>query len=261
MAEGRGVGADGVLDRLVHRRSVARWRRLADAAGTLDLDRLKALRGQARSLRRHLDRVLHTAEGRLALPLIGAPAIRRPAGADWVWRPDAWTGPIPVHGAAALPMRTELGGGATVFHDCRVSELCVRQIRNTRAQDLAPFGLALEVFRFDGTFLSVVLDLPEAAVTGLRMRHVFRVEAIVETEKPLEIFARLNVKHGPNVEQAVQELPRGAAEAVAEFDLAYTRINEKRVEKAWVDLIFEAPQMNRIVLRDVTLVRRPRADL
>ena len=46
-----------------------------------------------------------------------------------------------------------------------------------------------------------------------------------------------------------------------DFDLAYTKINEKRVEKAWVDLIFEGPEMNQIVIRDLTLSRRPRAEL
>jgi hypothetical protein len=59
----------------------------------------------------------------------------------------------------------------------------------------------------------------------------------------------------------VRGFPKGAAEAAAEFDLAYTRINEKRVEKAWIDLIFEGPRMNRITLRDLTLIRRMRADL
>ncbi|MFN6978614.1 MAG: DUF6478 family protein, partial [Gemmobacter sp.] len=235
MVERRGGQMDGMLDRLVQRRALARWQRLGDAAAALDLERLKTVRGQARALRRHLDRVLHAAEGRLALPLVGAPSIRRPAGADWVWRPDLWTGPIPVPGHAAVETRTELGAGATVFHDCRVSEITARQIRNCRPRDLAPYGLRLDVFRFDGSFLSLVVDLPAAAITGLRLRHVIRLETIVETEKPLEIFARLNVKHGPNVEQVVQELPRDQQEAAVEFDLAYTRINEKRLEKAWID--------------------------
>ncbi len=83
----------------------------------------------------------------------------------------------------------------------------------------------------------------------------------VEMEKPLEIFARLNIKHGPNTEQIVRELPLGAKDVMVEFDLAYTRMNEKRVERAWIDLIFEGPEMNQIVLRDVTLSRRPRAEL
>ena len=36
---------------------------------------------------------------------------------------------------------------------------------------------------------------------------------------------------------------------------------EKRVEKLWIDLIFERPEMNEVILRDVTLSRRPRAEL
>jgi hypothetical protein len=46
-----------------------------------------------------------------------------------------------------------------------------------------------------------------------------------------------------------------------EFDLAYTKLNEKRVEKMWLDLIFEGPQMNQVVLRDLTFSRRKRAEL
>ena len=46
-----------------------------------------------------------------------------------------------------------------------------------------------------------------------------------------------------------------------EFDLAYTRIDDRRVERIWVDLIFEGPEMNQIILRDVTVTRRPRAEL
>ena len=61
--------------------------------------------------------------------------------------------------------------------------------------------------------------------------------------------------------QLVRELPLGQGEIVVEFDLAYSKLNEKRVEKAWVDLIFEQPSMNQVILRDVTFSRRPRADL
>ena len=66
---------------------------------------------------------------------------------------------------------------------------------------------------------------------------------------------------GRDVEQIVRELPLGEEEVMVEFDLAYTRMNEKRVERMWVDLIFEGPQMNQITLRDVTFCRRPRAEL
>jgi len=148
-----------------------------------------------------------------------------------------------------------------VFHDCRESELTLRQIRNTREADLAPFGLRMDVFHFDGSFLSLAIDLPDEAVKGLKLRHLVRLETVIETEKPVEIFARLNVRHGPNTEQVVRELPLHDPQVMVEFDLAYTKLNEKRVERAWVDLIFEGPQQNQIVLRDITFSRRPRAEL
>lgn len=253
---------DSLIDRIAHRRALRRWGRAADGAESADLDRLRSLRGRARQLRRQLDRLVHIAEGRLTLPLIGSNAIRRPVGADWVWRPEIWRGPISPPGHAAVQTRTMLGSETTLFHDCAVSELTLRQVRNTSEDDLAPFALRMDVFRFDGSFLSLVVNLPPEAVAGLKRKHVVSMELQVEAEKPLEIFARLNIKHGPNSEQLVRELPiEGAGVHTAEFDLAYTSLNEKRIERAWIDLIFEGPQMNQIVLRDVTVSRRPRAEI
>jgi hypothetical protein len=250
-----------VLDRVMHHRVLRRWGQAADRAEAADLGELRWLRGRARSLRRQLDRVIHLAEYRLALPAIGSNVIRRPMGCDWAWRPDAWRGPISVPGVSSIPSRSTICDGMTVFHDCRRSELTVRQIRNTREADIAPFGIRMDVFRFDGSFLSLVLDLPEDAARGLKVKHVLRLDMIAEMEKPLEIFARLNIKHGPNVEQVVRELPLNQEEVMVEFDLGYTKINEKRVERIWVDLIFEGPEMNQVILRDVTMTRKPRAEL
>ncbi len=250
---------DTLVDRILFRRSLRRWHEIADEAPAADLDRLRLQHGRARSLRREIDRLIHEAEYRLTLPLIGSNAMRKPLGTDWAWRPDLWKGQIPVPGFAAVPGRTEVCEGATIFHDCQRSELTFRQIRNMREQDLAPFGFRMDVFAFDGSFLSLVFDLPPEAAQGLRQKHIIRLDLIAEMEKPLEMFARLNIKHGPNVEQIVRELPLGG-ETMAEFDLAYSRMNEKRVEKLWIDLIFEGPQMNQVVLRDATVSRRPRAD-
>ena len=104
-----------------------------------------------------------------------------------------------------------------------------------------------------------VVDLPAEALRGLSKDHLMRMDIIVEMEKPIEIFARLNVKHGPNTAQIVRELPLNEAKVAVEFDLAYSDINEKRIEKAWMDLIFEGPEMNMVTLRDVTFSRRMRA--
>ncbi|WP_076484537.1 MULTISPECIES: DUF6478 family protein [Rhodobacter] len=249
------------LDRLVQGRMLARWARAARLAPALEGQELRQLRSDARALKREIDRVLFAAEGKLSMPLGGGDGIERPLGCDWAWRPEVWRGPVFPQGVAAAQSRAMMGREVTLFHDCKVSELTLRQIRNTGVQDLAPFGLRMDVFRFDGSFLSLVLDLPEAGVTGLRRNHLIRLGLEVELEKPLEIFCRLNVKHGPNTDQLVRELPVQTGQNFVEFDLAYTKMNEKRVEKAWVDIIFEGPQMNQIVLRDLTFARHPRAEI
>ncbi|WP_420859647.1 DUF6478 family protein [Marivivens marinus] len=250
-----------LIDRLLHRVMARRWRRAARNAATTDLGGLRKERARARELGAALSQFLHVADSRLALPRIGSSAFPKPPGTDWSWRPQLWRGPLASKGMSGVESKTIIGEEVTLFHDCKISELTLRQLRNTRERDLAPFGLRLDVFRFDGSFLSLVVDLPKDACTGLTRNHLIRLDPIIEWEKPLEIFARLNIQHGPNTEQIVREMPLGESEQMIEFDLAYTKLNEKRVERIWLDLIFEGPEMNQVTIRDLTLSRYPRAAL
>ncbi len=248
------------LDWVAERRGVQKWRNTVAKASDLRLSELRRERSRAQELRYFLNEFISQADQRLALPMIGSSAFPKPHGTDWSWRPAAWREPLAVPGRSSVQSKTQLGEELTLFHDCQHSELTLRQLRNTREADLAPFGLRMDVFSFDGSFLSLVLDLPDEAVIGLQRRHLIRMDTIVEMEKPLEIFARLNIKHGPNTEQIVRELPLHEEEIMVEFDLAYTKLNEKRIERGWIDLIFENPQMSQVILRDLTFSRRPRAE-
>ncbi|MGB7319569.1 MAG: DUF6478 family protein [Planktotalea sp.] len=250
-----------LLNRILFKRTLRRWAKIADGAAKTPISTLRKQRSNALRMLVHLNRFVHIADNRLALPLIGSQAIQKSHDSDWAWRPEAWTGPLPVQGMASVPTKSMLGSEISLHHDCELSELSLRQLRNTREADLAPYGLRMDVFKFDGSFLSLVIDFPEASVVGLRRKHLIRLEPIIEMEKPLEIFARLNIKHGPNTEQVVRELPLHDSVPLVEFDLAYTKLNEKRVDSMWLDLIFEGPQMNQVTLRDLTLSRRPRADV
>lgn len=249
------------IEKLAHKRAMRRWARAARVAKDASLADLRAQRSSARQLRSHLDRLIHIGDERLALPAIGSTNFPRPHNADWAWRPEMWRGSLPGASASSVQSKSMLGREVTVFHDCALSELTLRQIRNQRESDLAPYGLRMDVFKFDGSFLSLVIDLPPEAAKGLRKTHLLGMSAIVEMEKPLEIFGRLNIRHGPNTEQIVREMPLNEQDVTVEFDLAYSKLNEKRIEKAWIDLIFEGPEMNQITLRDLTFSRRPRAAL
>lgn len=250
-----------VLEGWHQRRTEERWTRLAEAAPGLESFELRALRAEARGMRRPLDRVMQAADARLTVPALGAGLPQMPLGTDWSWRPDLWRGALPELGAVASGDRTALGDGVALYHDCPLGEVVVRQIRNDKSEDRAPYGLAVDVFGFKGSFLSLALNLPEAAMQGLKARHLVRAEMLIDCEGPLKAYARLNIKHGPNLAQPVSALPEQGRDKLAEFDLAYADLNDKRIERAWVDVLLNDVAMTRIVIRDVVVSRRPRAEL
>lgn len=256
-----GKSGDTIWDTAIYRRALQRWALSAREARTAKLSTLRKQSTRARLLRAHLDRLIHTADERLALPVVGSTSFPKPHNADWAWRPELWRGPLPTPGISSVQSKSKLGDEVAVFHDCSRSEITLRQVRSTRPEDLAAYGLRMDVFRFDGSFLSAVVDLPQPAIDGLKRSHVLRISSLIEMEKPIEVFVRLNVRHGPNVEQVVRELDTRHKEVEVEFDLAYSNINEKRVEKIWIDFIFEGPEMNQIILRDLTFSRRQRAQV
>ena len=250
-----------IIDRWRLRKVQEYWTRTGDAAPTMRPLALHSLRSQARAMRRQIDRVIHAADHRLSAPAIGAGLPRQPLGTDWTWRADAWRGPLPLPGLIASSDRSRISDDLSLYHDCPLGEVAVRQVRNTGEDDREPFGLGIEVFGFSGSFLSLATTLPPEAVQGLKSRHLLRLDAMIVAERHLRAYARLNVKHGPNVAQLVREIPSLAGEVVVDFDLAYAKIDDTRIEKAWLDLIFNDAAMNGVSVRDLVVSRRPRAEL
>jgi Family of unknown function (DUF6478) len=255
----------GRLARLIDRwrlgKVQAYWTRTAEAAPTLSPLALRARLGEARAMRRQINRVIHVAEDRLASPALGAGLPRQPLGTDWAWRADVWRGPLPQPGLIAAAASNRVSDDLSLYHDCPQGEVVLRQSRNTGTDDRAPFGLLVEIFDFQGSFLSLATSLPPEAVQGLKARYLVRVDGLIDADRPLHGFARLNVKHGPNVAQLVSDLPRQGGAVAVEFDLAYARLDEARIERAWLDLIFNDVGMTGIALRDLVVSRRPRAEL
>lgn len=249
------------LTRALDRRVLRRWGRAADRATRLDAESLASLRARARALRTRLDRFLAAADARLSADGAGDRTLPRPLHSDWAWRPELWRTGVTPPGHAGVEPGATLGGEAQLFHDCPLAEISVRQAAAPRAGDPAPRGVVVEVFRFEGSFLSLAIDLPPEAALGLTRRHVVRLGLAADWERPLSIYGRLNIRHGPNTGQVVREFPMDAPEMAVEFDLGFTEFDERRVERVWLDLILDRPEMNRIVLRDLTLARRPRAEV
>lgn len=255
------ISPNAMLGRIIQRVSLARWTKAARKANSTELTTLRVLRQNARQLLVPLQELNQIAESRLARPRIGSTTFVRPVGTDWSWRPMIWRAALPKRGLAPAQNKDRLGTDIAIFHDCKKPEITLSQHRNFGGDNLAAYGLGLEVYHFDGSFLSLVIDLPEGACTGLQKRHVVQLSAVIDSELPINIYARLNIKNGPNTEQQLLTLPADQQEVSVAFDLAYTQLNEARTEKIWIDLLFENPNMNKITIRDLNICRYPRAQI
>lgn len=249
----------GFLEKRLLHGAAKRWAAVARSAGSLPEADLLALRRAAARLRNSLDQFAVASSA--AMMPDGQAEILRPDQCDWAWRPDPWCVPRRPAGVTEVPSPHTLSDAVTLFHDCARSEITLRQVRNDHPDIPSAYGTLLDVYRFDGSFLSLVLSLPDSAIAGLTRNHYYSLRARVIRENPIEIYARLNVQHGPNTEQMVRQLDLNDGVGLAEFDLAYGSINEKRVEKAWIDVIFESPSMNQVQILDLTVTRAPRADM
>ncbi|MDO5658242.1 MAG: DUF6478 family protein [Paracoccus sp. (in: a-proteobacteria)] len=253
------------LRRKAHERVRAEWAAMPARAGAMGQARLADLSEQARGLRHDLDQFLLAADRRGAQSRAALSALPLPGGTDWRWRPGFLSGRIAPTGMASPENGAALGDSARVWHDCAEHALMLRQVQNMRATDLAGYGLQMEVMGFSGSFLSVSVDLPAEALIGLTKNHIVRLESAIEIESEMDIYARLNIGNGPNTDELLRHL--GGMRAgqvnhhVTEFDLAYTEINENRLEKIWLDLIFEGPVMNAVQLRELVFSRHPRSNM
>lgn len=240
--------------------TLKRWQRALRAPAELPSSELKRMHGEIRGMRDRLDTMAAQSRSALLSRTTSSDGIERPDQCDWADRPAPWREEMRPRGMVGLSSPQPLPGGATLFHDATHSEMSLRQERAPSWVPGALFGMVLEVYRSDGSFVSIVQDLPAEALVGLTRNHFISINVVADREDPVEIYARLNIQHGPNVEQLVRQVEFEGTKGQAEFDLAYSKINEKRLEKAWVDLIMEGPKMTRIGLWDMVMLRAPRAD-
>jgi hypothetical protein len=234
------------------------WRRgmSADGAARRDLARLSADLSRLGSVARKLDEHCAAAETRLAQSCPETVAPPLPAGTDWWSRPGPWRNPVAQSGLAGLANRSRIDDGVTLFRDSPDGDVTLGQIHPGGAADAETFAIALAVRDYRGTFVSLAIDLPPAAAEGLSRRHILRAEVPTVSEPPCPIFARLNIRHGPNTERIVRGI--SPSSPVAEFDLAYSGLDERRVTSLWLDLIADRPGTTRILFGDVILSRHPR---
>lgn len=251
----------GFLSNFFDKRIQSHWMSRANRVGKMTAANLRNSRTVARELSKELSRFDRAAARQLALESSGCGFPSLPASTDWQHRPAPWSVETNPSGMAPVRSGSLFGSDISVFHDCRNHSVSIRQVRNKQETNLAPFGVKLEVYAFDGSFLSLVVEAPGGVMKGLSKKHIIRLETHLERERDIGVSCRLNLKNGPNTEQVNIDLPRKSGKQVCEFDLAYVPFDESKAEKIWVDLFLDSPPMNQITLYDLTLSRHRRAEI
>ncbi|MRX50628.1 hypothetical protein GI374_09245 [Paracoccus sp. S-4012] len=257
--------SDGPLRRLLGRRHPVRdWRRLAREAARPG-PQTDALRGEARALRRDLDHYLLASDPAVVRDAGGLADLTLPAGTDWRWRPPVLSAALAHHTLITPENGRGLGEAAQIFHDCPLRALILRQIRNRRNEDPAPFGLKVECFGFLGSYAALAIPLPPEAVAGLTRGHILRMALQFDVDRPVGVAARLHIRNGPNTDRLHVPLEGVVAgrpnRHLVEFDMADTEIDEARLEGGWIDLMIIEPAMTGLALRDMVVSRHPRAEI
>ena len=176
----------------------------------------------------------------------------------WCWPPDtrwAWRAGLDVGGAHLWPGRTTEPGpvapGLGVFHEGAPP-----------AAQIAPGsgGLALWAGERAGRFLSLTVDLPAEGVQSLTGRSLVTLAGRASVTAPLTLSAQLNLANGPNTARQPRPATMSGALLLAEFDLVYLDLSGHPIRSAWVDLFIERPSGGALLLQDLTLCHRPRAE-
>ena len=251
----------GYLGRAISSAYLKLWHRRLQRVARVKTTKLRQQRREALALQRQLGEVLPSINGELHRRLGGPKAYRHGSKMLWAWRPELWTlrcptssGPVEQSGARLMP-------NTKVFFDDATCALIVQQFRNDISEGFAPYGVALELFQFEGSFLSLAIDLPDELYETFAKDELIGLSGAIFAERPAGFTVRLNIKHGPNTDQLIQAHDLNHSEIRAEFDLAHLNINVKRVEKIWLDLVFETPNFNRISVTDLAFYKRPRGEI
>lgn len=232
---------------------VKTWRRRA--ARRMAAPQLARLRERVVADRAETGLVLARIDQRLAALAADAAPIPAPLHSDWAWRPEAWLRPVVPAALAGPAAGARLTGDLSVYHDCPLRESVLRQIRGE--DGAPPFALALDIFGFAGSFTSLAIDLPAAALAGFGADRIVTATVVFDASVPVWATVRLNLVQGPEHHRLSRPILSGIP---VEFDLAAAKIDHRPITAGWLDMILLDPRANRVVLRDLTLTRRPRAE-
>lgn len=208
---------------------------------------------------RRIGRIARTLEMDGGLRAVGAHQHPEtfPADAEILHRPSILGRRLTPAGLVEPISGAELTADVSLHHDMVPPRIVARQV----ARDPGRHDFAIDIWNVQGSFISLALALPSEQVARIGRNDLIRLDYAMELDQPCDVFARLNLAHGPNTEQVVRQLDLRKPQDALEFDVHYTAFDPTRAREIWIDLIFNTRPLNRAIIRDLMISRRPRLSL
>lgn len=149
------------------------------------------------------------------------------------------------------------------------SKICPRMSLHHDAKNLAmtwyrvashtPFpSLRMTCYRFDGSFVSLALEIPIKQSRMARPGHELAVSFGARASRPIALNTRLNLSVDDVIHsQASHRILHSARHEVV-FQLNHLDLRAETTGAAWCDLMLRSPEMVEVDLYDVVLTLRDR---
>jgi hypothetical protein len=183
------------------------------------------------------------------------PTLDAPPQADWAWRPGLWREPLSPAERLARKRRSVLKVGAVLHHDAAAGSLRLIQRAGDGATG-APFALSLEPVGLQAGFVSLALDLPDAACRGMAT-HQMLVATARGDLAGIAAWLRINLVRAATTDSRTVALHPAGDVYRGAIDLYGMPQEVMPPDRIWVDLIIDPPP-HRIAIADLQLARVPR---
>lgn len=173
-------------------------------------------------------------------------------------RPNPFAFPLSSLRTTSPQREWSLDDQVTLFHDCSLSQILIRQNPTPETGRVAPHELQIECFEFQGSFFSFKFDLPfQADVTS---DTIISIRAHIVTSEDIQAHARLSIAKGAHTEAIIRDVAINDPFATAEFDLYFAETRLDGSQSMWIDLSFSNIAQSKIHLRDIVLFQTNRAE-
>ncbi|PIB26532.1 hypothetical protein BFP76_11560 [Amylibacter kogurei] len=235
------------------------WRRKLRYATRFKTNDIQDIQRRLRRIAFERSKMNADAVEQISTTLADQISLNAPNKTDWCKRPKAWSVTQSTLPASASGSPQKICSSVILFHDCPLGNIQIEQTKSSHQDTTANFDLSIKVGKFEGSYLSLVVTLPNDAIIDLSHNHILQSNLLVDCEPSMDIYARLNLKSKSGTQQIIRTFEPTDISRVVNFDLQGHVTRDRIIDKSWIDVSFDNPENQSIILHDLTCFRRRRA--